>query len=80
MIHRKETTTVNNFYEGKNVECVQITDLLDDASKNILTSDEILEIYYSIAGKSKEEVKEIINNMFFPTKGKELILTPTEHK
>lgn len=80
IIHRKETNTVNNFYEGKNVECVQITDLLDDASKNTLTSDEILEIYYSIAGKSKEEVKEIINNIFFPTKGKELILTPTEHK
>ena len=37
-------------------------------------------ILFYLGEKSKEEVEEIINNMFFSTKEKELILTPTEHK
>ena len=76
--HKKETATADNYYEDQETECIQLTDLLDNASKDTFTSDEILELYYTIVGKTKDEVIEIINNMYFPEKGKELILTPTE--
>lgn len=60
----KLTTIDNKNLSNKEIKFIPITDIMNETSKNEFTGQEVVDIFYDIYGKSLDDVKLIINEMY----------------